>query len=82
MFKAYMAGELHIHPSCTAKVHAQIRSFNPLKTLNVDGILDCLTYAPRVIEEMGEFLRINTVEGRQEFENEEAVCSEAANSPF
>lgn len=82
MFKSYVAGELHIHPSCTAQVHSQIRAFNPIKTKNVDGILDCLTYAPRVIEEMGEFLRINTVEGRQEFENEEAECSEAANSPF
>lgn len=71
MFKSYVAGELWIHPSCVAPVHNQIRSFNPLKTLNIDGVLDCLTYAPRVIEEMGEFIRINTIEGRQEFEGHE-----------
>jgi hypothetical protein len=63
-------------------VHAQIIAFNPLKTTNTDGILDCLTYAPRVIDEMGELLRISTIEGRQEFDNQEVNYTEQQNSSF
>lgn len=70
MFKAYVAGEIIVHPSCKAQVHTQILGFNPLKTLNVDGILDCLTYAQRVLEEFSDFIRIQTIEGKQEFEND------------
>lgn len=82
MFKSYVAGELLVHPDCRTQVHAQIRAFNPLKTLNVDGILDCLTYAPRVIEEFADFLRISTIEGRQDFEGEESNYLAHQNSPF
>lgn len=83
MFKSYVKGEILIHPSCAAPVKSQIISFNPLKTNNVDGILDCLTYAPRVVEEMAEFIKISTLEGQQEFAaisaEEQSVQS---NSPF
>lgn len=83
MFKAYVKGEILIHPTCVAPVKSQIISFNPLKTTNVDGILDCLTYAPRVVDEMGEFIKISTIEGQQEFaaisHEEQSV---QANSPF
>lgn len=83
MFKSYVKGEILIHPSCEAQVKSQIISFNPLKTANVDGILDCLTYAPRVVDEMGEFIKISTLEGQQEFA---AISTEDqsvhANSPF
>lgn len=83
MFKSYVAGEILIHPSCEAQVKSQILSFNPLKTANVDGILDCLTYAPRVVEEMAEFIKISTLEGQQEFasisQDEQSVL---ANSSF
>lgn len=83
MFKSYVKGEILIHPTCAAKVKSQIISFNPLKTTNVDGILDCLTYAPRVVEEMAEFIKISTIEGQQEFA---AISHELqtvqANSPF
>jgi hypothetical protein len=83
MFKSYVKGEILIHPKCEAQVKSQIISFNPLKTQNVDGILDCLTYAPRVIDEMGEFIKISTIEGQQEFAaistDEQSV---QANSPF
>jgi hypothetical protein len=82
MFKAYVAGEILVHPSCRAQVHTQILGFNPLKTLNVDGILDCLTYAQRVIEEFAEFIRISTIEGSQEFENDLVEVDETTNSPF
>lgn len=66
-FKSYLAGEALVHPSCRAPVHSQIIGFNPLKTTNVDGILDCLTYAPRVIDELGEYIKISTIEGQQDF---------------
>ncbi|MNB92243.1 hypothetical protein D3C87_725640 [compost metagenome] len=83
MFKSYANGEILIHPTCEAQVKSQIISFNPLKTNNVDGILDCLTYAPRVVEEMAEFIKISTIEGQQEFAaisaDEQSV---QANSPF
>lgn len=82
MFKAYVAGELLVHPRCKAQVHMQILGFNPLKTLNVDGILDCLTYAQRVIEEFADFIRIQTIEGNQEFENDQIEVGELTNSPF
>jgi hypothetical protein len=82
MFKAYVAGELIVHPDCKSQVHMQILGFNPLKTLNVDGILDCLTYAQRVIEEFSDMLRIRTIEGNQEFENDLIEVNELTNSPF
>lgn len=82
MLKAYAAGELLVHPRCKAQVHMQILGFNPLKTNNVDGLLDCLTYAQRVIEEFGEFIRIQTVEGQQDIDNIEVDESPLANSPF
>lgn len=83
MFKAYAKGELFVHPSCTSKVHAQITGFNPIKTTNVDGILDLLTYAPRVIEEHAELLRFSTIQGKQEFDQmSKEEYSEIDNSPF
>lgn len=82
MFKSYVAGELYVHPRCKSLLHDQISSFNPLKTLNKDGILDCFTYAPRVIEEMGPYIKTLTIEGRQEFEGELVEFSALANSPF
>lgn len=84
MFKAYLAGELWVHPNIRAMFHAQIMAFNPLKTTNTDGILDCFTYAPRVIEEMGEFIKISTIEGRQEIESHDYAQADSAitNSPF
>jgi hypothetical protein len=83
MFKSYVNGEIYIHPSCQAQVKSQILAFNPLKTNNVDGILDCLTYAPRVVDEMAEFIKVSTIEGQQEFAAISAQeQSVQANSPF
>lgn len=56
MFKQLLSGELIIHPDCQAQVTSQIVSFNPLKRDNTDGILDCLTYAPKMIELYGAFI--------------------------
>lgn len=83
MFKAYMKGEIYVHPSCISAVHAQIAGFNPLKTNNVDGVLDLLTYAPRVVEEFAALIAINTIEGQQEFDMlSKQEYSEQENSPF
>ena len=83
MFKSYAKGEILVHPRARSQVHSQIRGFNPLKTNNVDGILDLLTYSPKVIEEFAPLLVINTVEGRQEFESlSKEEYSVTANSPF
>lgn len=53
MFRAWLAGEIFVHPNCRVMVYNQAASFNPIKNNNTDGILDCLTYAPRVIEQFG-----------------------------
>lgn len=50
MFKQLVRGEIALHTSVRAQVFVQIMQFNPLKRDNVDGILDLLTYAPKVLE--------------------------------
>jgi hypothetical protein len=69
MFKSYLAGEIRVHPRCASQVNMQITGFNPLKEKNIDGILDLLTYSPRVVAEFANLIAINTIEGRQEFES-------------
>lgn len=56
MFKSYAAGEIFVDPSQRTEVHLQITEFNPLKTDNVDDVLDLLCYAPKVIELYGEYI--------------------------
>lgn len=52
--------DIIIHPECKAQVSSAITSFNPLRTDNTDNILDLLTYAPRVLEQHGSLIAINT----------------------
>ena len=59
MFKTLLAGEMYIHPDCLSQVAYQIIHFNSLKTNNVDGVLDLLTYAPRVLTEFPHFIALN-----------------------
>ena len=80
MFKSYQKGEIWVHPSCRSQVHAQMTGFNPLKTDNTDGILDLLTYAPRVVQEFANLLAIQTLEGMQEMEATEAYSITEADS--
>lgn len=68
MFKAYAAGELFIHPDARPPAHLQITNFNPLKRDNTDGILDLLTYAPRVQQEFGEYVVTQNIIESQEYE--------------
>lgn len=68
MFKAYAAGEIFVHDKVKLEVHAQVVQFNPLKRDNTDGLLDLLTYAPRVIQEFGEFCVATNIIESQDFE--------------
>jgi hypothetical protein len=79
MFKAYTAQEFFVHPRCRAAVHLQITQYNPLKTINTDGILDLLTYAPRVLEMYGEYVANRTI-----IQEQESLATEVVefNSPF
>lgn len=83
MFKQLLAGELYLHPRVRAQVYAQISAFNPLKTDNVDGILDCLCYAPRVLTQFSEYLQGGTIIEQQMQEVFEAIeYSDQDNSAF
>ena len=81
MFKQLLAGEIFVHPSCRAQVNLQISQFNPLKRDNTDGLLDCLTYAPKVIEMYGNLLLASTIIEEQEF-SKVKIRSEFETSPF
>ena len=79
MFKAYSAGELFVYKDARLAVHIQITSFNPLRRDNTDGLLDLLTYAPKVVEEFGEYVIASTIIETQEFDAIEVI---EHNSPF
>lgn len=79
MFKSYASGEVFVHTDCKLDVHLQISQFNPLKRDNTDGLLDLLTYAPRVVQEFGEYIVSQNIIESQEYE---AIEVPAFNSPF
>lgn len=68
MFKAYAAGEIFVHDNCRLEVHLQISQFNALKRDNTDGLLDLLTYAPRVIQEFADYIVNTNIIESQEWE--------------
>ena len=81
MFKGLLAKEQYLLSAVRAQVFSQITSFNAVKTNNVDGILDLLTYAPKVMElYSGLISSLLTVE-TQDF-NAIPVLSELETSPF
>lgn len=53
MFKALLAGEQYIHQSVRVTVYNQIQQYSVLRRDNTDGILDLMTYAPKMIELYG-----------------------------
>ncbi len=67
MFKGLQAGEIYYHPSTAAMVNLQVTQFNALKRDNTDGILDLLTYAPKVIELYGANIMSHGVIEAQEW---------------
>lgn len=79
MLKSYAAGELYVHDEPRGAVHLQISQWNPMKTNNTDGILDVLTYAPRVIEQYGDYIASTLIIESQEFNGMEVIMD---NSPF
>jgi hypothetical protein len=56
MFKALLAGEIYVATEARPPLFSQVQAFNATKTNNVDGLLDCVTYAPKVIELYGEYI--------------------------
>jgi len=79
MFRSYAKGELFIHADAKLAAHIEISQFNPLKRDNTDGILDLLTYAPRVMVEFSEAIIANNIVESQEFNAAEV---EEFNSSF
>jgi hypothetical protein len=51
--KGLTAGEVILHPDVVNFVTHQIANWNPMKRDNEDGILDVLTYGPKVMEKFG-----------------------------
>lgn len=68
MFKSYAAGEVFVHENARLEVHMQITQFNAMKRDNTDGLLDLLTYAPRVVQEFGEYVISGNIIESQEFD--------------
>ena len=68
MFKAYAAGEMYALDEARLSFHLQITQFNPLKRDNTDGILDLMTYSPRVVQEFGEYVIACNIIESQEFD--------------
>ena len=67
-FKAYAQGELFAIGEARLSLHLQITQFNAMKRDNTDGILDLMTYAPRVVQEFGEFVIAGSIIESQEYD--------------
>lgn len=50
MLKSLTSGDIVVHDSIKSRLANQIANWNPMKRDNVDGILDILTYADKVLE--------------------------------
>lgn len=72
--------DIILHPEVKALVTNEITGFNPLKTNNTDNILDCLTYAPRVLDEFGHLIAINNPTSAEDIDFR--MVEEHENSPF
>lgn len=80
MFKSLLAGEQYIHPDVYAQVAIQITQFNPLKRDNTDGILDLLTYVPKVLNNFGEFIVSLNIITAQDYDNIKVLDSSQTSS--
>jgi hypothetical protein len=81
MFMALLKGEIRYHPKCAPAIHMQVTQFNAMKRDNVDGLLDCLTYAPKMIELYGHFMKANVVIEMQQ-DNSEKIGGVLETSAF
>lgn len=73
--------EIVLHPNVRAAVFDQINDFNPLRRDNTDGILDLLTYIPRIMNEYGHMIAFNSPMMAGEI-GDTSVTDESHNSPF
>lgn len=76
MFKSVLAGEIYINPAAMPQVLSQILAFNPLRRDNTDGILDLLTYAPKVIELYSAYIISLGVIGSQDIGSAQVLSLE------
>lgn len=77
--------EILLHDRVRTRVISELRGFDPLRTDNVDNILDLLTYATPILTKYGEYLRYTTPIEAQVVEQEsvESLAYESfQNSPF
>ena len=81
MFKSWMKKELYVHPLYFAMVALQVTQFNPLKRDNIDGLLDLLTYAPKVLIEFSEFIVSQSLIIDQEYSSQRP-CEALENCSF
>lgn len=72
--------DIILHPEVRGQVVAQITSFNPLKSNNVDNVLDLLTYAPRVLETYGPLIAYSNHSNTTEIDA--SIEAEQSNCPF
>jgi hypothetical protein len=79
MFMQLLKGEIAIHPDAQPAAHLQATQFNALKRDNTDGVLDLLTYIPKVIEMYGPQLIQSSVILEQEYGGATVLDD---NSPF
>lgn len=79
MFTMLIPQEIFIGPNARPNVFSQIVSFNPLRADNTDGVLDLLTYGPKMIELYGEQIVSSNVIIEQEANAQEVI---EFNSPF
>lgn len=78
-FKQILAGEIGIHPTVRPQVFLQVTQFNPLRKDNIDGLLDLIVYAPKMLELYGVEIYNSTIIEMQQFA---AIPIVYDNSPF
>lgn len=76
----YAKGENQIHPDYRPLAHAQITQFNPAKTNNNDGILDCLQYMDKCVEMYGYLMNSYNVVEMQEYAATKIPSAESASA--
>lgn len=81
MFNQLRTGELFVHPDCAPAVNLQIVQFNPLRSDNTDGLLDCLTYGPKVLNLHQQLIMSSNIIEDQAA-GEIIVMDELSNSAF
>lgn len=73
--------EILLHPEVRAAVFTQITGFNPLRRDNTDGLLDLITYIPRVIQNFGHMIAYGAPLMQGDL-GDTSVVEEIENSPF